>query len=251
MSTDFVNGFNNFDRDYANQLGPVFNYILFFLVCLVLSKMVTVLGADLIEEMSNGVSLKENMRTGFKNAGIVSALLLSIDVNMMQINCPYGGNGQTISWQLYQGSCFMSAGLSLQSVVASSVGLMYTSGFSEYQNKVFLLKNPGQISYSIACMIVASILSIFQTTLYMTFSSGPYMFTFVPIAASLVVYNLYTSWLLCSAFKNSEISESHRENRKKLLTTVNWHGYKNAVQTNNLQETEGDLQKIEMMWKFD
>jgi hypothetical protein len=87
-------------------------------------KMTSLLAADVVEEMSESMNFREFVVDTLANVGIVSALILSIVISMMQVEKPDGlPLSYAISWEVYVSVCFLAAGFSVQGVVTSAFGI--------------------------------------------------------------------------------------------------------------------------------
>ena len=89
------------------------------------------LAADIVEEMSEAMDFKQFVQSTLANVGIVSALILSIVISMMQFDKPDGLTVlSAICWEVYVAVCFLAAEFSSQGVVTSAFRILHFSQLS-------------------------------------------------------------------------------------------------------------------------
>jgi len=89
------------------------------------------LAADIVEEMSEAMDFKQFVQSTLANVGIVSALILSIVISMMQFDKPDGLTVlSAICWEVYVAVCFLAAEFSSQGVVTSAFRMLHFSQLS-------------------------------------------------------------------------------------------------------------------------
>ena len=98
----------------------------------------SLIAVDVLQEMSEGTELRKLISDTLTNAGVVSALVLSVVIGQMQVESP--NDPPTIAWDVYVGCCFLSAGFSVEGVVSSCLGVMYTQHLTEDQCKKVCLR---------------------------------------------------------------------------------------------------------------
>jgi len=144
------------------------------------------LAADIVEEMSEGMDFKQFVQSTLANVGIVSALILSIVISMMQVDKPDGLTvPSAICWEVYVAVCFLAAGFSIQGVVTSAFGIMYFSQLSEIENKKVFVCHPETIGFPVSCMAVCSMLLILEAIMYVSIVGVPTMVIYTTILTCL------------------------------------------------------------------
>ena len=171
-----------------------------------------------LEEADKGTNFKDFMTNVLTQAGVVSALLLSIEIPMVQLPVPEGFVRGTVCWDVYYGTCFLSTGFSVQGVCISVLALGYIQGLDRAECLNFLARSPDAIGFAISTMATAAYLLIIQTTMYFVITtSSYYMVIYIGIAALICIYNITTGWRAFSTFENQKITKDERRARKRLL----------------------------------
>jgi hypothetical protein len=173
----------------------------------------SIIAADVVEEMSEDAELKKVIGDALLNAGVVSALVLSIVIGQMQVESPT--DPPTIAWDVYVGCCFLSAGFSVEGVVSSCLGVMYTQHLTERQCRKFFLQMPHVLGFPISCMIISSLQLILQSVMYVSLVTEQYMPIYTGIAGSICLFNILSGWAEFSKWQNTDIDDETRKNRFK------------------------------------
>jgi hypothetical protein len=176
------------------------------------------LTADFFQESHDDVKVKSIMHNTLANAAIVSALILSIVISMLQADCPPHADEESVAWRVYLGMTYISAGFSVQAVVASSIILMYTEPLCEEDAKVYLKEDPKCLGYPVSCMAVASLLLCLQACLYCCIGmNSSTLAVFIGILVASPIINVTIQWRNCTIFKaptrssNKEMSDDEKQ----------------------------------------
>ena len=173
------------------------------------------ISANVMEQMSKGVEFKSLVTTVLANSGLVSAVVLSIVIAQMSISSPT--EPPTTAWNVYVGTCFLSAGFAVQGVVTSAMGVIFCYPLSENENKRMFLKYPQNLGFPISSMVICAMLLIFQSVMYVSIVCNTMMPIYTSVAGFICAYNIVTNFLDLSCYKSSEISESDRLARRTYL----------------------------------
>ena len=189
-------------------------------------KLTTKLAADVIEEMSDGTNFRIFVMNTLTNVGVVSALILSIVIGMMQVEKPDGLRlASVICRDVYVSVCFLAAGFSVQGVVTCAFGILYYAPLSEGEQKRLFVSHPDTIGFPISCMFVCSLLLILEAIIYVSVVGIPTMAIYTFLAGLICFYNCISGWLLLSRYKSTEVSDELRKQRKSFLQNGTLQGW--------------------------
>lgn len=206
------------DPELAAILAPVINCAILAAVGYKAMKSTTTVAWDMVEEADANTNFKLFMTSLLTQAGVVSALLLSIEIPMFQIQPPGGAQQGTLLWDAYYGTCFLSAGFSVQGVCSSVLSLAYIQGLNNSQAFAFMVANPDAIGFAIGSMAAAAYLLILQTMLYYIITAPSYyMIIYIVVAGAVCLGNITSGWRGMSLFKNGEVSSAQRDARRAIL----------------------------------
>lgn len=173
---------------------------------------------DVIQEAGVNTNFKKFLSNLLTQAGVVSALLLSIEIPMVQLQVPATSVPGTVLWDVYYGTCYLSTGFSIQGVCSSVLALAYIQGLDSAGALNFLAHAPDVIGFTISSMALAAYLLILQTTLYFILTaSSYYMVIYIFVASFVCVYNITSAWVILTKFENKEVTKEQKRARTVLL----------------------------------
>lgn len=111
-------------------LSPIVNVVLLTAIGYIGITQTNRISREVIVEADSKTDFKQLMSSVLTQAAVVSALLLSIEIPMLQLQVPNGFRDGTLLWDVYFGLCFLSCGFSIQGVITSVLGLIYIRGLS-------------------------------------------------------------------------------------------------------------------------
>jgi hypothetical protein len=204
--------------ELALILSPAINFAALVIIGTLGMRSTNKITSDMVVEAEKETNFKHFTANVLTQAGVVSALLLSIEIPMTQLAIPDGFERGTVMWDVYFGTCFLSCGFSVQGVFVSVLGLGYIQGLSSEECLNFLANYPESIGFAISTMATGAYLLILQTTLYFVITaSSCYMVAYVLLAAVICIYNITSGWIAFSSYENKNITPEHRMARKKML----------------------------------
>src|SRR5215217_5889142 len=110
----------DFTQDVSPELTNYLSVGICFVILIIIGRFGMYLNhrivLDMFEEAENNTDFKLFLGNILKQAGVVSALLLSIEIPMLQLELI---PSNTILWNVYYGLCFISTGFSIQGVFVS------------------------------------------------------------------------------------------------------------------------------------
>jgi hypothetical protein len=212
--------------DFSEELSPELAILIAPSVNLLILSIVGMLGmrstnritSDMIVEAEKDTNFKSFTATILTQAGVVSALLLSIEIPMTQLAIPDGFIRGTLMWDVYFATCFLSCGFSVQGVIVSVLGLGYIQGLNAEECLNFLANYPDSIGFAVSTMATAAYLLVFQTTLYFVITASTlYMVAYILFAAAICIYNITTGWIAFSSYENKNVTQELRAARRRML----------------------------------
>ena len=199
-------------------LSPVVNFAILVVVGYLGVRSTNRIALDLIEEADRKTNFKTFMSNLLTQAGVVSALLLSIEIPMVQLDVPVGFARNTLLWDVYYGTCFLSTGFSVQGVCCSVLVLAYIQGLDNKECFHFLAHSPDSIGFAVGSMAIAAYLLIIQTTLFFIITASSYwMIIYIGIAGGICLFNITTSWKNFSRFKSGIVTPEERSARRDVF----------------------------------
>lgn len=203
------------DESLLNILTPCISFSILILFGVGSLKSTSMLAASVLEEMSENASMKEFVSSSLTNVGVVSALVLSIVIAQMQVDSPH--SPATMGWNVYVGSCFLSSGFAVQGVVISALALLYLQGLDEAQCRSFISRLPHAVGFPLSNMVVASLLLILQSILYVGLVGNTTVWMYSVIAGGICFFNVFKNWNDFASFRNTDVPLEVRQQRRRAM----------------------------------
>lgn len=159
---------------------------------------------DVMEHMdtSNPHAIKENVRSGWTNGAVVSALLLTMGAPLLQVSFD-DSDGQSTIQGLYVGSAWTAVGFAVMGVVQPVYALVYTDHLSTNDTVKFLVCNPWTVGNPLLCIPMATLWFFVALSLWTLHEHGALLGAYAFCMTGWAIWNLLGSACAMSSWTPS------------------------------------------------
>eukprot|EP00929_Paragymnodinium_shiwhaense_P033472 TRINITY_DN18378_c0_g1_i1.p1 TRINITY_DN18378_c0_g1~~TRINITY_DN18378_c0_g1_i1.p1 ORF type:complete len:235 (+),score=38.02 TRINITY_DN18378_c0_g1_i1:313-1017(+) len=157
---------------------------------------------DAIEQRSSSASVKEACKSCWTNAGVVSALALSFNMNNI-MSAPQSAEPTTLVAQWYGDLMLISSAYNVIAIVLSVVSLLYVEGFSDDATALFLKQMPYVLGRPICFMCLGLLTFFLGLLLNILTLYGSSAFSFSLVLTIIITIYCLLEWIWIGGWENT------------------------------------------------